>query len=96
MRAAVRHRAVRRALERRRGTTTARRLLVRPASGVALSANERQHRLERIEAYLVRTMRSCPAPGVAPFTMRDWLVILAFALGPYLLVYGLAALAATR
>jgi hypothetical protein len=60
---------------------------------VALTENERRRRIERVAAYLVRTMRACPAPGIAPFTTRDWLLIASVVLLPYMLVFGLAAIA---
>jgi len=57
---------------------------------------ERQRRLDRLASYLVRTMRACPAPGIAPLTTRDWLLIAAATIGPYLLVFGLAMIAPPR
>lgn len=49
--------------------------------------------MERVGAYLVRTMNSCPAPGIAPLRTRDWLLLGAVVVLPYLLVDGLAAVA---
>jgi len=57
---------------------------------------ERQRRLDRLASYLVRTMRGCPAPGIAPLTTRDWLLIATATIGPYLLVFGLAIIAPPR
>jgi len=37
-------------------------------------------------------MKACPAPGVAPLTTRDWLLIAAVAIVPYLLMFGLASI----
>lgn len=64
---------------------------VRPS--IAMSEVERRRRLDRLATYLVRTMRSCPAPGIAPFTTRDWLLIAGAAVGPYLVLFAAAALA---
>lgn len=61
-----------------------------------MTETERQRRIEKLTVYLVRTMRSCPAPGIAPFTTRDWLLMAAVVLLPYLLVFGLAAIAPAR
>ena len=77
-----------------------RRLLPRqvwpvPAPPPALSDLERRKRLDRVAAYLVRTMRACPAPGIAPLTTRDWLLIAGVVVLPYLLVFSLAAIAPT-
>jgi hypothetical protein len=41
-------------------------------------------------------MRACPAPGIAPLTTRDWLVISGAVLLPYLAVFALAAAAPVR
>jgi hypothetical protein len=38
-------------------------------------------------------MNACPAPGVAPLTTRDWLLIAGAVILPYLLVFGLASIA---
>lgn len=38
-------------------------------------------------------MKACPAPGIAPLTTRDWLLILGVVLFPYLLLFGLATAA---
>jgi hypothetical protein len=95
---ALRRRRTRRAIAcRRMAARTAQGLRptavvpVRPP--IAMSEAERRRRLERLAAYLVRTMRSCPAPGVAPFTMRDWILIGGIAAGPYLVVFAAAAIA---
>lgn len=63
---------------------------------VPLSDAERRRRLDRLADYLVRTMRACPAPGVAPFTVRDWLLIGAIVGLPSLVVIGLASLVPSR
>ena len=48
-------------------------------------------RLRQVARALVRTMRSCPAPGVAPLTWRDWLLLGGVVLVPYaLLLAGVA------
>jgi hypothetical protein len=81
-----------------------RRTLARTSSGtirprvekVPLTALQRRRRLDRVAAYLVRTMRACPAPGIAPLTTRDWLLISSVVLLPYLLIFGLAAIAPAR
>jgi hypothetical protein len=62
----------------------------------ALTDEERARRLQRVTRVLVRTMNSCPAPGVAPFRVRDWLLIWALVAGPYLFIFALAALAPPR
>lgn len=49
-------------------------------------------RLRRVVAHLVRTMRSCPAPGVAPLTLRDWLLLGSVVVVPYLLLVAAVAL----
>jgi uncharacterized membrane protein YdbT with pleckstrin-like domain len=90
----VRHRP-RRPFRRRRAVSQP-ATTVRPKTAVALTEAERQRRLEKLTAYLVRTMRSCPAPGVAPFTIRDWLLIAAVVVLPYLVVFGAEAMAAAR
>ncbi|HVA84879.1 MAG TPA: hypothetical protein VNF73_01035 [Candidatus Saccharimonadales bacterium] len=41
-------------------------------------------------------MNACPAPGIAPFTTRDWLLLATAAILPYLLVFGLASIARAR
>lgn len=61
-----------------------------------LSDAERRRRLDRLAAYLVRTMKACPAPGIAPLTTRDWLLIASIVILPYLLVFGLVAIAPAR
>lgn len=58
-----------------------------------LTEQERSQRLQRVAHALVRTINSCPAPGVAPLSLRDWLLIGGAVLIPYLIVFGLAALA---
>lgn len=60
-----------------------------------LTDAERRRRLERAARYLVRTMNSCPAPGISPLTTRDWLVI-AMVVAPYLLVFTLMSMSPTR
>jgi hypothetical protein len=61
-----------------------------------LTEPERRRRVDRVAAYLVRTMRACPAPGIAPLTTRDWLVIASAVLLPYLVVFAVAAAAPVR
>jgi hypothetical protein len=61
-----------------------------------LTEAERRRRLDRVAAYLVRTMRACPAPGIAPFTTRDWLLIAGVVVLPYLLIFALTATAPIR
>jgi hypothetical protein len=58
-----------------------------------LTEVERRRRVDRVAAYLVRTMCACPAPGIAPFTTRDWLLVAGVVVLPYLLVFALAATA---
>jgi hypothetical protein len=41
-------------------------------------------------------MRACPAPGIAPLTTRDWLLIASVVLIPYVFVFVLAAIAPAR
>jgi hypothetical protein len=87
-----------RSARRRRGRRYARRPILVAATArpgaqltVPLDELERQRRLSRVAAYLVRTMRACPAPGIAPLTTRDWL-LLGAAIGlPVLLWLGLAS-----
>lgn len=57
----------------------------RPAgvrAGPLLSEAERERRLAAAARALVRTIRGCPAPGVAPFRTRDWLALAAVVVGP--------------
>lgn len=61
-----------------------------------MSDTERRRRVQQLADYLVRTIRSCPAPGIAPFTARDWLLISAAAVLPYVVVLGLVAIAPTH
>jgi hypothetical protein len=91
--ATVRRRRVRRLLARRRRGTPLEDTRARPTPAIVLSEAERRRRLDQLAAYLVRTMRSCPAPGIAPLTTRDWLLMATVVLLPYLIVFGLAALA---
>ncbi len=49
--------------------------------------------MDRVVSYLVRTMNSCPAPGIAPLRTQDWLLLGAVVVLPYLLVDGLVAVA---
>ena len=80
---------------RRRRPTRPAGLIVR-ATARPLSDAERQRRLDRLARYLVRTVNACPAPGIAPFTTRDWLLLATAAILPYLLVFGLASIARAR
>ncbi len=92
---ARRRRAVHRALRRRRvGLSTGPSVrVVRVArAATSLSDTEQKRRLDRLAKYLVRTIRACPAPGIAPFTARDWLLIGAAGFLPYLIVFWLASL----
>lgn len=79
---------------RHAGASTVQRVAVRAAP--PLTDLERQRRVDRVAAFLVRTMRACPAPGIAPLTTRDWLVISGAVLLPYLAVFALAAAAPVR
>jgi len=88
------------ALRRRRGRPFRRRRprrlaprTPRPRPLTLMSDAERRRRIDRIAAYLVRTMRACPAPGIAPLSTRDWLLIVGAAVLPYVIVYSLAAVA---
>ncbi len=89
---ARRRRAVHRALRRRRvGLSTGPSVRVARAA-TSLSDTEQKRRLDRLAKYLVLTIRACPAPGIAPFTARDWLLIGAAGFLPYLIVFWLASL----
>lgn len=66
------------------------------ADSRALTDDERRRQVERVARVLVRTINSCPAPGIAPLRVRDWILIGAAVAIPYLLVFGLAALASPR
>ena len=68
---------------------TARRVAV-------LSPAEQERRVRRVTAYLVRTIRTCPAPGVAPFTLGDWLMIGAILVPSFVLVYVLTSTSGGR
>lgn len=58
----------------------------RAAAGAApLSTAERDRRLAIATKALVRTIRACPAPGVAPLRLRDWLALGAVLVVPFLL-----------
>jgi hypothetical protein len=61
-----------------------------------LTEVERRRRVDRVAAYLVRTMRACPAPGIAPFTTRDWLLLGSAVVLPYVLVFALSPTARSR
>lgn len=58
-----------------------------------LSEAERERRLAAAARALVRTIRACPAPGVAPFRTRDWLALAAVVAVPagIVILVGLAA-----
>jgi hypothetical protein len=89
---AARRRSHRRFAHRGEHTSGTQRVtLVRPHP--PLTEVERRRRVDRVAAYLVRTMRACPAPGIAPFTTRDWLLVAGVVVLPYLLVLALAATA---
>jgi hypothetical protein len=95
----IRGRRVQRAIARRRRATssvgTGRRYL--PTITVSsLSEAEKEQRLLRLAAYLVKTMRACPAPGIAPLTTGDWLLIASVATLPFLVVFVSAAVAGVR
>ncbi len=47
-----------------------------------LSEAERERRLAAAARALVRTIRACPAPGVAPLRTRDWLALAAVVFVP--------------
>jgi hypothetical protein len=57
------------------------------APAKTLSEAEIERRLQRVEAYLVRTMRSCPAPGIAPFTVGELLLITGTVMLPALVIF---------
>jgi hypothetical protein len=87
-----RHRSIHRPFARRRHAPA--KPLVRARGPLPpLSEAERQRRLDRLAAYLVRTMKACPAPGIAPLRTRDWPLIASVVILPYLLVFGLVAIA---
>jgi hypothetical protein len=89
---AARRRSHRPFAHRREHTSGTQRVaLVRPLP--PLTEVERRRRMDRVTAYLIRTMRACPAPGIAPFTTRDWLLIAGAVVLPYLLVFALTATA---
>lgn len=90
----ARRRSYRPLVRRHASASTVRR--VAASSGPPLTDLERQRRVDRVADFLVRTMRACPAPGIAPLTTRDWLVIGGAVLLPYLLVFALAAAAPVR
>ena len=76
---------------RMRTSGTQRVAMVRPLP--PFTELERGRRMDRVAAYLVRTMRACPAPGIAPFTTRDWLLVAGVVVLPYLLIFALTATA---
>jgi hypothetical protein len=61
-----------------------------------LTELELLRRLDRPATYLARTMRACPAPGIASFTTRDWLLIASAVVLPYVLVFAFIAAAPIR
>ena len=91
---AARRRSYRPFAPRRVGASTVQR--VAASAAPPLTDLERQRRVDRVAAFLVRTMRACPAPGIAPLTTRDWLVISGAVLLPYLAVFALAAAASVH
>jgi hypothetical protein len=89
---AARHRSHRPFAHRRTRTSGIQRVATARALPL-LTEVERGRRVDRVAAYLVWTMRACPAPGIAPFTTRDWLLVGGVVVLPYLLVFALATTA---
>jgi hypothetical protein len=56
-----------------------------------LADGERERRVAQAAALLVRTIRACPAPGVPPFRMQDWLVLGSVVVLPFLALLVLSA-----
>jgi 8-oxo-dGTP pyrophosphatase MutT (NUDIX family) len=81
-------------LAARRGLTIRKGPEPRPDRARRLTEGERRLRLRLVTRYLVRTMNSCPAPGIAPLRVRDWLLIAGAVATPYLIV--LAATSASQ